>query len=262
MVFSRIVRTSSTGSTNADVLAGLTSTPDAWPHLSVLVAAAQTAGRGRAGHTWTTPPGRALTCTVVLRPDDAAARPVTWLPLLAGLAVRQAIAPWVPAGLKWPNDVVGKDVNPAPGWGWGSKLAGILSELHPSGAVAVGIGVNCLQPPGELPVPWAGSLAGELAAGRGAPGADGRPEPTPEAVLGRLGEAFAEFWELDQAALQRAYAAACVTLGQRVRAQLPDGGEIEGMATGVTPLGALELRGAAGPQVIVAAEVRAVRPAR
>ena len=260
MPFSRIVRTSSTGSTTADVLAGLTSHPDAWPHLSVLVTESQTAGRGRAGHTWTTPPGQALTCTVVLRPDDDAPRPLTWLPLLAGLAVQQAVAPWVTAGLKWPNDVVGQGVNPAPEWGWGSKLAGILSELHPTGAVAVGIGVNCLQTASELPVPWAGSLAAEIAAGRGAPGAHTQPQPTPDAVLARLGAALAGVWEWDQIRLEEEYAAACVTLGQHVRVQVPAGRQLEGVASGISPEGALELSGAQGVQVLTAGEVRAVRP--
>lgn len=259
MSFSRIVRIAATGSTNSDVMAALSTHPAQWPHLAVLVAQEQRAGRGRSGNTWSTPAGQALTCTVVLRPDDAAApHPLTWLPLLTGLAVRRALAPWVTAGLKWPNDVVGQGVNPAPGWGWGSKLAGILSELHPSGAVVVGVGINCLQRAEDLPVAWAGSIAGELAAGRGTPGP--HPEPTPERVLAGLGTALAELWQWEPDQVRDAYETACVTVGHQVRALVPGGAEVTGRAVAIAPDGALEIHTDAGSRLIAAGEVRSVRP--
>jgi BirA family biotin operon repressor/biotin-[acetyl-CoA-carboxylase] ligase len=124
----------STGSTNDDVLALARSGA---PHGSVLCARAQRAGRGRHGAEWFSPPGDNLTFSVLLRPEVEPAE-CTLLPLLAGLAVRQAVARRVEAnvGIKWPNDV----------WIDGRKVAGILVESVMRGqvlqAVVVGIGIN------------------------------------------------------------------------------------------------------------------------
>ena len=91
--FSRLDTVLVTGSTQDDLRAALTG-PErgAWPHLSALRALRQTAGRGRSGRTWVTPDdGGALLVSVVLRPlvpVDC----LTWLPLLGGLAVRDALA--------------------------------------------------------------------------------------------------------------------------------------------------------------------------
>lgn len=154
--FNRLVTVRTTGSTNSDLRTALSgpdgrvdpATAGAWPHLSVLRAQTQTAGRGRAGRTWTTPPGGALTASVVLRPLVPAAR-LDWLPLLAGLAVQRALAPRLEAAgwrvrTKWPNDVVAlpadapagaparpRPVADVPGWGRSRKVAGILCELVP-----------------------------------------------------------------------------------------------------------------------------------
>ncbi len=86
-----------TGSTNADLARVAGSDPEAWPHLSALLARRQLAGRGRSGRTWTTDEHSALTFSIVLRP----ARPREqwgWIPLLAGAAVVQALREAMPAG--------------------------------------------------------------------------------------------------------------------------------------------------------------------
>ncbi len=227
MGFARVVEVATAGSTNADVMAALGSERGRWPHLSVLVARRQTAGRGRAGRDWVTPAAGALTCSVVI--GAPAGVPLTWVPLAVGLAVRRALATWLDVGLKWPNDVVAGP--PHPLWGWGRKLGGILCERHPAGPVVAGIGVNCLQPPDELPVPWAGSLAALL--GEGA--------PTPGEVLRVLGPALAEVftaWDAHDDALRVEYAAACTTLGARIRVEVA-GGTAEGVARAVDDDGAL-----------------------
>ena len=116
----RLVVVDRTGSTNDDLRSALTGVDGrldlraaaAWPHISALWARRQDAGRGRAGRRWITPPGSALTVSFVLRPLVPAAA-LAWLPLLAGLAVRDVVdailiaarVPWR-AGTKWPNDVV------------------------------------------------------------------------------------------------------------------------------------------------------------
>ena len=96
----------------------------------------------------------ALTFSTLLRPDaPAAAWP--WLPLLAGIAVVEALREHgVAAGLKWPNDVM------LAGPEGEAKVAGILVERvdTPTGPAAVlGIGLNVHQDAGELPVATATS---------------------------------------------------------------------------------------------------------
>ncbi|HVU04049.1 MAG TPA: biotin--[acetyl-CoA-carboxylase] ligase [Polyangiaceae bacterium] len=123
-----------TGSTNDDAFAAA---KDGAAHGAVFVADEQTRGRGRRGHTWTSPPGENLTFSLLLRPRLAADQ-VSLLTLVVGLAVRSVCARLTGAALsvKWPNDVVVAR----------RKLAGILVESRLSGrsvdAVVVGVGVN------------------------------------------------------------------------------------------------------------------------
>lgn len=113
---------------------------------SHVISAAQTAGRGRAGHGWESKPGAGLYMSVVLRPRLAPEK----LPLCtiaAGVAVAETVAGVCGgAGLKWPNDVL---VN-------GRKTAGILCESAGDGAdgvpcVIVGIGLNVNAGRADLP---------------------------------------------------------------------------------------------------------------
>ena len=132
------------GSTNAALLASAASGA---PDRSVLVAEHQDAGRGRLGRDWVSPPGTGVTVSVLLRPDVPPDR-YGWLPLLAGLAVRDAVRELVPAQvcLKWPNDLLLGDEQ--------RKAGGILAEATsgPDGtAVVLGIGLNVSGGPGALP---------------------------------------------------------------------------------------------------------------
>src|SRR6516164_482086 len=106
-----------TGSSNADLLAAAGAGA---AEGTVLVAEAQTAGRGRMGRRWASPPGAGLTFSVLLRPDGVPGALLGWVPLLAGVAAAAAVraVAAVEPGLKWPNDVlIG-----------GAKLGGILAE--------------------------------------------------------------------------------------------------------------------------------------
>lgn len=230
--------------------------PGAWPDRSVLVADHQVAGRGRAGRSWTTPPGAALTFSVLLRPPVPPAR-WGWLPLLGGLAVVQALATLgAPAVLKWPNDVLVPAVGDEPGWGEYRKVAGVLGEAVadlPGGpALVLGIGINVDQSPAELPVPSAGSLA---LAGVGAD----RTAVLRE-VVGRLVD-LDERWrgtdgDAAAAGLADACAAACVTLGNEVVASLPGGRELAGRAVALATDGALVVAAADGEHTLHAGDVR------
>lgn len=110
-----------------------------------VVAARQTAGRGRRGRVWTSEPGN-LYATLLLGDGLPDAARFGELPLVVALAVHDAVLAALPPPLrralaiKWPNDIL---------FG-GAKLCGILIEGSASGirrAVAVGIGVNCAHHP-------------------------------------------------------------------------------------------------------------------
>jgi BirA family biotin operon repressor/biotin-[acetyl-CoA-carboxylase] ligase len=156
-----LVAVAETGSTNDDALDAARAGA---PHGATYVADAQTRGRGRRGHTWTSPSGENLTFSVVLRPAVPAAR-VSTLTLVVGLAVRTVAARRVPVpvSVKWPNDVViGR-----------KKLAGILVESRLSGsaveAVVVGVGLNVHMrdmPPEIADIATSLVLAGDRAPSR------------------------------------------------------------------------------------------------
>jgi BirA family biotin operon repressor/biotin-[acetyl-CoA-carboxylase] ligase len=136
----RVVFLPTAGSTN-DVAAKLADAPDA--EGIVVLADAQSSGRGRRGRTWFSPPGAGLYVSVVLTPGRARRAPeraTTLLTLGAGVALAEAVerASGLRPAIKWPNDlVVGR-----------RKLAGILAEgiAPPTGttlqAVVLGYGIN------------------------------------------------------------------------------------------------------------------------
>lgn len=106
---------------------------------AVVLADEQTAGRGRAGREWFSPPGAALYCSVLLRPALAAPQ-LGWLTMIAALAAQDAITAFAPSpaktGIKWFNDVLLND----------KKVCGILVESSFLGQemeyAALGIGLN------------------------------------------------------------------------------------------------------------------------
>jgi len=229
----RLVVLDQVGSTSTELRAHAAGT-DAWPDGSVLVADHQVGGRGRAGRTWTTPRGQALTFSVLLRPGVPAER-LGWAPLIGGLAVVRALsglglAPVV----KWPNDVLLPAATSVAGWGAFRKVAGVLGDLvvDAGPAVVLGIGINVHQGLDDLAVPTATSMA--LA---------GRPVPRAEvlaAVLDELGALVAQWGEgRTTGGLVTACAEACVTIGRSVQVARPGGETIVGVATGLADDGAL-----------------------
>ena len=239
-----------TGSTNADLLAEARSGA---PGGLVLVAEAQTAGRGRMGRTWVSPPGCALTFSVLLRPTGVPATLLGWLPLLAGVAVASALrdTAGVDARLKWPNDVLVGD----------AKLAGILAERR-AGAVVIGIGINVFQRRGELPGPTATSVLRE------APGAG--PEIRERLLTGVLRELAHRYraWldqpqpgDPDGCGLRQEYLRHSGTVGAAVMVTLPAGQSLTGTAAGVDAAGRLEIRTGTGLVRVSAGDVVHLRSA-
>jgi BirA family biotin operon repressor/biotin-[acetyl-CoA-carboxylase] ligase len=200
------------------------------PEGLLVVAETQTAGRGRAGRRWLTPPGAALAFSLLLRPALPAAQAAR-LTMLAGLAVAEAAETVVtrPVALKWPNDVlVG-----------GQKAGGILVECGLTGDrldfAVIGIGLNvsaapppdavefpatALQEPGAAPINRLGVLHSLLA----------RVEALYPLLAGSQSQGLAQRW-----------AARLAWLGQRVSVGMP-GAELVGVAERVDDDGALILR--------------------
>jgi BirA family biotin operon repressor/biotin-[acetyl-CoA-carboxylase] ligase len=234
-----------TASTNADLLADAEA-----PDRAVLAAEYQVAGRGRFDRQWSSPPRAGLTFSVLLRP----AVPVVhwgWLPLLAGLALHEAVddTTGVATSLKWPNDLLAEPD--------GGKLAGILAQTSGE-AVVIGIGLNVDTTADELPVETATSL---FLAG------DERVDRTEllAAILRRLDARLAQWTDCggDAAAcgLTAAYRAACSTIGRPVRVALANEPAVLGEALDVDDVGRLVLRTPHGEQRIGAGDVEHLRPA-
>ena len=134
----QLVFQSSTRSTN-DVAQALAEAGA--PQGSVALAVAQTAGRGRHGREWFSPPAAGIYMSVVVRSPAVA----PMLTLAGGVAVAEGIrrATALPVFIKWPNDIVVEDER-APGRR--RKLAGILAEGSSGQGglqyVVLGIGIN------------------------------------------------------------------------------------------------------------------------
>lgn len=234
----------STGSTNADLLA---EAGRGAPDRSALIAEEQVSGRGRLDRIWTSRPGATLTMSVLWRPEGVPADRLGWLPILAGVALVDAIselAPGVAAALKWPNDLL---VGPSMG-----KAAGILAEMTAvSGGgpgVVLGIGLNVSTPAHELP--W----------GATALATHGFTASRAEVVVTLLEHLYRREadWrdacgDADACGLRRDYRSRCASLGARVRVEKPGGDQLVGMAEDVDPQGRLLVHPDGGERVAVAA---------
>jgi BirA family transcriptional regulator, biotin operon repressor / biotin---[acetyl-CoA-carboxylase] ligase len=117
------------------------------PEGTVVLAEEQSAGRGRAGHTWHSERAAGIYVTLLLRPKLAPVQ-APLLTMMAGLSAHAAVeaVTGLAVDLKWPNDLIIR----------GKKAGGILTEMHAEPGmvrfVVVGIGLNVNQErfPGEL----------------------------------------------------------------------------------------------------------------
>lgn len=254
----------STGSTNDDAsrLAAAGAHEGTW-----VLAEAQSAGRGRRGRAWASPPGAGLYLSVVFRPLaplDAAAvstpspghggRATSLLTLMAGVAVASGIqaATGLTPALKWPNDVMIEGRAAAMTSRW-RKLAGILAEASATGgtlqAIVLGIGVN-LTPASYPPdvQARATSLEGEL----------GRPVDRALVLVEILSALAAGRRQLlagdDARILARWCALAPSSHGRRVR-WLAGTAARQGVTRGIDMDGALLVETPDGLERIIAGEV-------
>jgi len=225
------------GSTNEVLL--MEARPDV-----LLAAEEQTAGRGRRGRRWYSPPGAGITFSLsalIRRP----ARELAGLSLVAGVGAARALRALgvAQAALKWPNDLVVE----------GAKLGGILVETRGNFAV-IGLGINCRRDPAleaRLKRPLA-ALDQYVAVDR---------NQLIERVAQSLLEALAMFQAHGLEPLRAAWERMDAHAGKRLRVRLADGRVLTGLARGLDGDGGLRLQTRSGVRAVRSGRVLSARPA-
>ncbi len=178
------------------------------PHGTVLIANQQTAGRGRLGRSFHSPPGKGIYLSAILRPD-CAAQQLMHLTCAVAVAACNAIERETAfrPGIKWINDLVADR----------KKLGGILTELSIDPVTQrvqyaiIGIGINCTHTKGDFPAQLQDMATSLLLTTGNA--------PDPAALSASLVHAL---WEMDRslmtdpARLMAQYRENCITLGQPI----------------------------------------------
>ena len=231
-----------TGSTNADAME---LARQGEREGIVLVADHQTAGRGRAGRTWTAPPEAGLLLSILLRPPSPVVDLATMAVAVSAAAAVSSVAGISPR-LKWPNDLVWPGDGSVPD----RKLAGILAEAdwpaaasvsagwkapaaHDRAVVVVGIGINVTWPD-DLP----DDLADIAVALNHIVSTEVDREDLLIALLTELGPRYDALVKGERDGLLTEWRAASATLGRQVRVDLGRD-DVEGMAVDVTDEGHL-----------------------
>lgn len=197
--------------------------------LGVCIAQAQTAGRGRQGRSWQTPPGSGLCLSVA---TSLAAMPPPGITLAAGVVIRRAVAATgASVQLKWPNDLV------APGDKLG-KLGGLLAEtraVEGGFRLVIGLGLN-LALPADFQLPEDAALPPTDLVAAGAAETD--PNQLLARLVNALGELLLALPHLDGKAYAKEFTEHDALLGEPVTFTL-NGTRQEGIARGVTAAGEL-----------------------
>lgn len=218
-------------------------------HGELVVAEQQTAGRGRRGRSWASPPGKNLYASLVLRPELPPQR-APELTLLAAVAVAEALrGEGVEASIKWPNDLqVG-----------GRKIAGLLTELSAEADrvhfVVLGIGVNLNAGPSDFP-PDVAELATSVMRVLGR-------RVNRAAFVARLMKVLEQWLDTHEqegfGPVRARWRALSSTLGLEVLVKA-ERRELRGVAEDIDLDGALLLRTGDGLERVLAGDVEQVRP--
>ena len=208
---------------------------------AVALADEQTAGRGRLGRSWVTPPAANLTFTLLLRPPAPVLRQVAMITPLAIVRAVEEIG--ARASIKWPNDV---QVD-------GKKLAGILIETEigsdaapgTASVVLAGIGLNVNFDPRQHEE--IRDIATSLVVALGRPV---EREPLLASLLLHFERLYVE--AKSGASMRDQWRERLITINQAVKATMP-GRTVEGIAEDVDADGALIVRTAGGQRVTVEA---------
>ena len=196
----------------------------------VIWADRQSAGKGRQGRAWASPPG-GLYASVLLRPKE----PQAWvLGLLAGMPVVKALRHFgVFAGLKYPNDAVYQ----------GRKIAGILSEgvyRRETYHVIIGIGVNTNVDLDRLPP----DLQATATTMKREVNLFVANDEFLDYLLSQLDDLYSRYRNTKIEFLIKEYRGQCTTIGKRVSATTSKG-TVTGRAYDIAPNGALIIMGEA-----------------
>lgn len=206
---------------------------------TVVIAARQTAGRGRLGRTWESPRGGAYV-SVVLRPQ-VAAMDVAPLSVVVALGVARGLTSLgVTPRLKWPNDV----------WLEGRKLAGVLLEMSAEADavewIVAGFGLNVNRQDDHLP--QAAYLSDEL------PGVT--PATAAAAALDGVATSYRDWRERGFSSLVPEYAVIATLTGREVTVRDATGSiVVTGTATGIDDHGRLLVMTAEGAVPVSAGDV-------
>jgi BirA family biotin operon repressor/biotin-[acetyl-CoA-carboxylase] ligase len=205
-------------------------------HGTVVVADAQTEGRGRLARRWYSPPGINLYCSIILRKviaGDRLSEWLSWLPLITALAAAEAIETVAVAnvGVKWPNDLLIAE----------RKAGGILCEsgtADQSGPFQViGIGLNINGTLTDLPEEIR-QIATTI---RHETGRSVDRSRLLAQLLNELEACVEEFEARGSERLALAYRRRSTTIGKTIRASLTAGGEFVGLAEGIAHDGSLKV---------------------
>ena len=197
---------------------------------TAVLAEGQTAGKGRLGRRWDSPPHLNIYCSVILNTFQFSRNP-SWMPLVTGLALSEAIQEScaVRLALKWPNDLLCR----------GKKIGGVLCESSSQGqknlTCVVGFGINVNGRGEDFPDDLrsiATSLHQETQKffDRNTLVAD---------VFNRLENWYDAVKSGQFERIRKSYTEACATLGRDVRVSCTDGTTIQGTALDVGRDGAL-----------------------
>jgi len=254
----RVAIVESTGSTNQDLMsrpAGLDV-----PAPRVLIAARQTAGRGRRGRGWLSEPPDCLAMSIsVHRVRDASAPVLTGLPIALGIAIADVLAAQVHGiGLKWPNDLL-RD---------GRKCAGMLVEARTVDElerVVIGLGLNWRLPATLAGQPAAPPPASGEASSDAAPLAPGGlfdalpPVEVRERIAGELARALVDcarrYLREGFGDTALAWARHDLLLGREIVVKSEGKTVLSGRADGLDRHGELRVRTRNGVQTVCAGEV-------
>ncbi|WP_163992633.1 biotin--[acetyl-CoA-carboxylase] ligase [Pyxidicoccus caerfyrddinensis] len=223
---------------------------DGAEHGEVVVAEQQTAGKGRRGRAWVSPPGLNLYFSAILRPELPPQR-APELTLVAAVALAEALREQgTEAAIKWPNDVHLD----------GRKVAGILTELSAEPErvhfVIVGVGVNLNSRAEHFPDELR-ETATSLALATGQRVLRARFAAT---LWGRMEEWLDRYLEEGFDPVRARWKALSSTLGQDVLVRT-DRQELRGRAEDIDPSGALMVRTEGGSlERVLAGDVEQLRP--
>ncbi len=226
------------GSTNAEALA-LARAGECGPLW--ITALSQSAGRGRRGSAWTSPPGNLYATLLIAEPSAPEHAPQ--LSFVTALALHDAVAECAPQlgpmlKVKWPNDLL---------LGL-AKVAGILieGESEPAFSVAIGIGVNCAAHPDDTAYPATDFAAAGAAV-------------TPDIVFAALSAAMPRRlaqWRSGEgfSGIRADWLKRAAGLGQDIRVRLAER-ELSGRFQGLDDVGRLLVQQPEGLTTVTAGEV-------